>query len=191
MRSDAICRYLVLELSWIIGYPVDVQELLGGVGGNPLSSHWSWVLEHLRVVSLCDSVSCRLPGSLVHGILQARILEWRATPFFRESPWPRDQTRVSCTAGRFFNIWAAREAQEMHRVLLLIIWKKLETTKSSQVLCGKFFNQNIWVYLTIAINKIHVNMCGNIHIPKYIDAHIFMKTPTVGSFRLSLYTKFF
>ena len=46
----------------------------------------------------------------VHGILQARILEWAAIPFSRGSSWPRDQTRVSCTAGRFFTIWATREA---------------------------------------------------------------------------------
>ena len=42
------------------------------------------------------------PGYSVHGILQARILEWVAIPFFRGSSWPRDQTQVSCIAGRFF-----------------------------------------------------------------------------------------
>ena len=43
----------------------------------------------------------RSPGSSVHGILQARILEWVAIPFD-----PRDQTQVSYTAGRFLIIWA-------------------------------------------------------------------------------------
>ena len=38
----------------------------------------------------------------VHGILQARILEWVALPFYRGSSQPRNQTQVSCTAGRFF-----------------------------------------------------------------------------------------
>ena len=47
-----------------------------------------------------------LPGSSVHGILQARILEWVTIPFFRGSSWIRDQTRVSCIAGRFFTFWA-------------------------------------------------------------------------------------
>ena len=47
-----------------------------------------------------------------HGILQARILEWVAFPFSRESSQPRDQTQVSCIAGRFFTIWATMEAQE-------------------------------------------------------------------------------
>ena len=48
----------------------------------------------------------------VHGILQARILEWVAFPFSRGSSQPRDQTQVSRTAGRFFTSWATREAQE-------------------------------------------------------------------------------
>ena len=46
--------------------------------------------------------SCSLPGSSVHGILQARILEWVAIPFSRESSWSRDWTWVSHIAGRFF-----------------------------------------------------------------------------------------
>ena len=46
----------------------------------------------------------------VHGILQARILEWVAIPFSRGSSQPRDQTQVSCISGRFFTSWATREA---------------------------------------------------------------------------------
>ena len=46
----------------------------------------------------------------VHGILQARILEWVAFPFSRASSQPRDQTQVSHIAGRFFTSWATREA---------------------------------------------------------------------------------
>ena len=49
------------------------------------------------------------PGSSVHGILQARILEWVAIPFSRGSSQPRDQTQVFCIAGRFFTIWATKE----------------------------------------------------------------------------------
>ena len=44
------------------------------------------------------------PGFSVHGILQARILEWLAIPFSRGSSQPRDGTLVSCIAGRFFTI---------------------------------------------------------------------------------------
>ena len=58
----------------------------------------------------CDPVDCSLPGSSVHGIPPERILEWVAIPFSRDSSWPRDRTWVSCTAGRFFTVWATREA---------------------------------------------------------------------------------
>ena len=54
--------------------------------------------------TLCDPMDCSLPDSSVHGILQARILEWVAIPFSRASSQPRDQTWVSCIAGRFFTV---------------------------------------------------------------------------------------
>ena len=49
------------------------------------------------------------PGFSVHGIYQARILEWVAISFSRGSSQPRDQTRVSCIASQFFTIWATSE----------------------------------------------------------------------------------
>ena len=48
-------------------------------------------------------------SSMVNGILQARILEWVAFPFFRGSSQPQDRTQVCRTAGRFFTRWATRE----------------------------------------------------------------------------------
>ena len=67
------------------------------------------VLVAQSCLTLCDSLDCSPPGSSVHGILQARMLEWVAIPFSRRSSWPRDQTQVSHIAGRFFTIWATRE----------------------------------------------------------------------------------
>ena len=61
-------------------------------------------------LTLCDPMDCSPPASSVHGILQARILEWFAISFSRGSSWPRIQTWVSCIAGRFFIVWATREA---------------------------------------------------------------------------------
>ena len=52
--------------------------------------------------ALFDSMDCSPPGSCVHEILQTTILEWVAISFSRGSSLPRDQTGVSCTAGRFF-----------------------------------------------------------------------------------------
>ena len=60
--------------------------------------------------ALCDPMDCSPLGSSVHEIFQARILEWVAISFSRVSSQPRDWTRVSCTAGRFFTDWATREA---------------------------------------------------------------------------------
>ena len=54
--------------------------------------------------TLFDPMDYSLPGSSDHGILQARILQWVAIPSSRGSSQPRDQTQVSCTAGRFFTI---------------------------------------------------------------------------------------
>ena len=56
----------------------------------------------LLCLSLCYPMDCSLPGSSVHGILQARILEWVAIPYSRGSSWPRDWTHVSCIAGRLY-----------------------------------------------------------------------------------------
>ena len=61
-------------------------------------------------LTLCRHMDCSLPGYSVHGILQARILEYVAVPFSRGSSQPRDQTQVSCIAGRFLNTIATWEA---------------------------------------------------------------------------------
>ena len=62
--------------------------------------------------TFCHPMDCSLPGSSVHGILQARTLEWVAIPSSRGSSQPRDQTQVSHIAGGFFTIWVTKEAQE-------------------------------------------------------------------------------
>ena len=59
--------------------------------------------------TLCDPMDGSLPGSAVHGIIQARIREWAAISFSRGSSQPRDQTWVSCIADRSFIVWATRE----------------------------------------------------------------------------------
>ena len=56
-------------------------------------------------LTLCDPMDCSLPGFSVHGIFQARVLEWAAISFSRGSSWPRDGTWVSCIG----DIWATRE----------------------------------------------------------------------------------
>ena len=58
-------------------------------------------VSHAVVFNSSPPMDCSSPGSSVHGILQARILEWVVIPFSRGSSQPRDQDQVSCTAGRF------------------------------------------------------------------------------------------
>ena len=60
--------------------------------------------------TICDPVDCSLQGSSVHGIFQARVLEWVAISFSSGSSRPRDRTHVSHIAGRRFTLWATREA---------------------------------------------------------------------------------
>ena len=72
--------------------------------------HAQWLQSRLTLYTPMD---CSPPDSSVHGILQARILEWGAMPFSRGSSRPRDRTlvsHVSCIAGRGFTHWATWEA---------------------------------------------------------------------------------
>ena len=57
--------------------------------------------------TLCNPKDCSLPGSSVHGILQARIPEWVAIPFSSGSSQHKDWTLVFYIAGRFFTVWVA------------------------------------------------------------------------------------
>ena len=70
--------------------------------------------------TLCDLMACSSPGSSVHGIFQARVLERVAISFSRRSSWPRDRTRVSCIAGRCFTIWATSDL--VATITALISW---------------------------------------------------------------------
>ena len=78
-----LCRYL-----WDSSVPEQVCNVL---------------VVHL-CMTLCEIMHCSPRGSSIHGILQARILEWVAIPFFRGIFPTQDQTRVSCIAGRFFTV---------------------------------------------------------------------------------------
>ena len=77
---------------------------------NSYTFPWSEVksLSHVR---LCNPMDCSPSGSSVHGILQARILEWVAISFSRGFSQPKDRTQISRIAGRRFNLWATKEAR--------------------------------------------------------------------------------
>ena len=123
-------------------------------------------------LSLCNTMDCSLPGSSVHGILQARILEWVAIPFSRGSSWPRDWTCVSCISrvdrGILYHwaIWEGQDVVYAHNKILLshkkngnfpfaTMWVDLEgimSTEVSQTEKNKFY---IFTYLWNLKNKIY------------------------------------
>ena len=65
-----------------------------------MATHSSCLIAKL-CLTLCDPKDCSLPGSSVHEIFQARILEWIAISFSRRSSKPRDQTHISCVGKGF------------------------------------------------------------------------------------------
>ena len=66
-------------------------------------------------------MDCSMPGSSVHRTSQARILEWVAISSPRGSSWPKGGTLVFCIAGRFFTIWATREAHGLSTGTVLTV----------------------------------------------------------------------
>ena len=90
--------------SWANGLNTDTIKLHLGWGGGLVTN---------LCPTLCKPMNWCLPGSSVHGVLQARILKWVAISFSRWCSQPRDQTWVSSVAGRFFTNWAMREALEL------------------------------------------------------------------------------
>ena len=95
-------------------WPTSYREKFSISNNHALDKlHWLWYshcanLVKVKVAQSCPSL-CN-PIDLVHGILQASILEWAAVPFSRESIQPRDRTQVSHIVGRFFTSWAIKEA---------------------------------------------------------------------------------
>ena len=81
-------------------------------------------------LTLCDPVDCSLPGFSPHGLLKARILGWVAMPSSRGSSQPRDRTPVTRIAGRFFTIWATREALQAPS------WESQTNSTFNNLLCG-------------------------------------------------------
>ena len=92
----------------------------------------------MKVSQSCPTL-CDPMDNTACGILQARILEWVAIPFSKGFSHPR-VTQVSCTAGRFFIIWATKEAKrwlgdDMGILLLLVILGTVLGTQSCLTLC--------------------------------------------------------
>ena len=116
---------------WLLSYfPMGVDSLMPEIHdlrNIALNYFYTWILKIITIINkiifnsfqitiavvlvtqscpaLCDLMGCSPLASSVHGISQARILQWVASSFFRESSQPEDQIQVSHIAGRFFTIW--------------------------------------------------------------------------------------
>ena len=109
--------------------------LLAGAGAVAVAV----LVTQLCLFATPDPTNCSLSGSCIHGILQARILEWIAVPFSRGSSWSRDWTQVSCIAGRFFIIWATGKIR-------IVSWpgSELRQWKSNHWNAGQLYPHVSW-----------------------------------------------
>jgi len=95
---------------------------------------WSCSPVKMKVTLLCPAL-CNRMNDTVHGILQARILEWVTIPFPRESSQPRDQTQVPHIAGGLFISLATREAWNVSHSVMSYSWNPMDCSPVDRFLC--------------------------------------------------------
>ena len=102
MGSQRFGYYWATELNWI-GRPME---------HNKSPEKWPFHTELIDYDKNHPTVQLACPGlfSKQHWVTWIFVLEWVTSPFSRGSSWSRDQTWASCIAGRFFTVWATREA---------------------------------------------------------------------------------
>ena len=105
------------------------------------------VLSHQLCLTVCNSMDFSLPSSSVHGILQARILEWLSSS--RGYSWPRDQTCVSCITGRIFTAEPLGRPKFNRQLIFLqdIISKNKQTNKPRMHILFKCTWSILWDWL--------------------------------------------
>ena len=95
-RKNYFCFFCLKRQLGIISIFKSSPSVLSCVQVQMLVTQWCWIL--------CNPIDCSPPGSSVHGILQARILEWVAISFCSWSSQSRNRTQVSSLAGRFYTL---------------------------------------------------------------------------------------
>ena len=126
------------------------------------NTNTSWKKVKVLVAQSCltfwNPMDCSPPGSPVHEILQARILEWVAISFSRGFSLPRDRTWISCIAGRFFSIWVTGEPIknwwiETCRISIILKNTNINTGRTKIIIC-----QTLWKRIYIYIHT-HIYCC--------------------------------
>ena len=112
----------VLGVNWLVPWANDCLSGLPWIDKLQFAraTPWSHLISEVAqsCLTVCDPIDCSLPGSSVHGIFHAIVLEWIAISFSSGSSRPRDQTRVSHIVDRRFTVWATREVQAQYSLLL-------------------------------------------------------------------------
>ena len=144
-------------------------------------------------LTLCDPMDCSLPGSSIPGILQARILKWIAMPSSSGSSQPRDRTQVFYIAGRFFTIWATREAHFSTRCLCILVIIKVSVQQFQYLWAWIFislFCILIIYWVSNSMCRMSVKMEENSFLVKRVCVcvcvHVCMCVCEEGSFRQSI-----
>ena len=125
---------------------------------------------HVWLLVIPWTIVCQ--ASLSMGILPARILEWVAIPSFRGSSQPRDQTWISCIPGKFFTIWATREANSIYeqdsfrsKTPFDSLWPhglhhaRLPCSSPSPRACSNSFPLSQWCHPNISSSLIPFSSC--------------------------------
>ena len=123
----------LLHRVWLFATPWTVAHQAPLSIGFSRQEYWKESEVAQSCLTLCDPIDCSLPGSSVHGIFQAIVLECIAISFSRGSSRPRDQTYVSCIANSLWHCrwiiycWATREVSNSLAPLLYccVTWGKL------------------------------------------------------------------
>ena len=108
-------------------------------------------------LTLCDPKDSSPPGSSVHGILQARILEWIAIPFSRGSSWPRDWTRVSCIARQILYLLSYRQVLDANYP-----WSLVKSGFSKSISC--FFSIEKQFFPLLLLSLLQFLTMSNIYL---------------------------
>ena len=121
----------------------------------------------MKVAQLCPTL-CDPVDYTVRGILQARILEWVAFPFFTGSSQSRDGTQVSCIAGGFFTSWATREARSLvynYSNFYPYVLHNIYNSTNMHKLCIMCYILSCIYYLTMYF--VRLSIFAQINLPRF------------------------